>query len=412
MIKNTHCKNRSFIRPFLLCCLLAFSWSGQASNSGDTLRWSLLTCSPGPELYSVFGHSALRATGSMNDRQIDVVFNYGTFAFSDDFYWKFVRGKLDYLLSVSDFYEFQPEYIETGRAIFEQHLQLSHEESSRLWVMMAENSLPQNRSYRYDFFYDNCSSRIRDMVVKATEGRVQFTYVPVKSYTFRETIQNYLDFMPWSDFGIDLALGLPCDKIVAPGEEMFLPDSLMKSFHFAILGDGALVTPWEELLPAEFELHNTNIFTPIRVMSLYFLLTAIVGWLAIKRKQSSTFLDRLLLLLSGIIGLFLMFLWFLTDHEATKWNLNLLWANPLNAILAFLSFRQMSLFWKIYLKAYTFILLMLVVGWFFLPQKLHLATFPLVLGLLFFVLRQVRPGMFGIPVSFDLASRDKSAAVK
>ncbi|MFO0360025.1 MAG: DUF4105 domain-containing protein, partial [Flavobacteriales bacterium] len=203
-------------------------------------RFTLLSCTSGPDLYSIFGHTAIRYEDSLNGRWVDWVFNYGTFEFSDDFYWKFAQGKLDYKLSLEDFGNFQQEYIYTGRGIYEQELLLTVEDKRKLFALLVENYEPQNRTYRYDFFYDNCATRVRDIIRRSSSRSVEFTYVSAKEWTFRDAIQRYLDHMPWSDFGIDLALGIPCDRVMGKEDVMFLPDSLMNDFTYASYGDGVL----------------------------------------------------------------------------------------------------------------------------------------------------------------------------
>lgn len=363
-------------------------------STTPTARWSMLTCSPGTELYSVFGHSALRLQDTLRGRWVDWVYNFGTFEVTDDFYLRFARGKLDYILSKSSFGDFQMEYITTGRGIQEQVLRLSQQQSTRLLQLLEENYLPENRVYRYDFFYDNCSSRLRDVLKKACGDSLQFTYITAQPYTYRQAIQNYLDYMPWSDLGIDLALGLPCDKRVEKEGDMFLPDSLMKEINFATNGSGALADLPEEILPVDVDWRVTEMWTPVRYFSLFAVIAVAWGWWALRRGRRITPLDRLLLFVSGMVGVVEIFLWFFTDHTATVWNFNLLWANPVNLVLAFISFHKPSAAWMRWMKIYSGLLLIVLAGWFFLPQKLHLAVLPLVLVLLFAMLRQVRPSFF------------------
>jgi hypothetical protein len=355
-------------------------------------RFTLLSCTSGPDLYSIFGHTAIRYEDSLNGRWVDWVFNYGTFEFSDDFYWKFAQGKLDYKLSLEDFGNFQQEYIYTGRGIYEQELLLTVEDKRKLFALLVENYEPQNRTYRYDFFYDNCATRVRDIIRRSSSRSVEFTYVRAKEWTFRDAIQRYLDHMPWSDFGIDLALGMPCDKVMGKEDVMFLPDSLMNDFTYASYGDGVLTSPAIEVLPFEYELGDSSLFTPINVFGLLFFIQILIGGIVFRKYQKYTPVDRLHMLLVGLVGILVFFLWFFTDHTATKWNLNLLWANPINFILVFVSWKRSWV--QAYFKWNTVLLIILVVSWFFLPQRLHLAALPMVLGLIFIGLRSWRPGLF------------------
>jgi hypothetical protein len=372
---------------------LSFQSSSQEIQASNNARFSLLSCTSGPDLYSIFGHTAIRYEDTIGGVKVDWVYNYGTFEFAPDFYVKFARGKLDYRLSKSEFGYFQQEYIITGRGIYEQELQLTPNDKRTLLRLLEDNYKPENRYYRYDFFYDNCATRVRDILVKASSKPVDFTYTYGSQYTFRQAIQNYLDNMPWSDFGIDLALGIPCDRVMEKGQACFLPDSLMNEMNFATYGDGGFVSRSQEMLPKDFEPTANSLITPITVFGLFLVLQLAWGMIRIRKGQSIVITDRFLLFLTGLIGLMVFGLWFLTDHTTTKWNMNILWANPLHLYLAFTGLKKK---WMInYMKILTVILVILIVGWFFIPQRLHLATLPMIIGLLFITLRQLRPGFFG-----------------
>lgn len=375
----------------LLQCAVLLGFA-QEYTASDNARFTLLSCTSGPDLYSIFGHTAIRYEDTLNGKQVDWVFNYGTFEFSDDFYWKFAQGKLDYKLSMEDFGSFQQEYIYTGRGIYEQELLLTPAEKKELFELLETNYQPENRTYRYDFFYDNCATRVRDILVKATSRPVQFTYAYDRSYTFREAIQRYLDHMPWSDFGIDLALGMPCDRIMEKGQAMFLPDSLMLEFNYATVGEDALVAPAIEMLPAEYELSDDSLYTPINVFGFFLIMQVLFGWWMTKKSKLQTPLDRILFFVTGVVGVMVVFLWFFTDHTATKWNLNLLWANPITLLLAFLPWKRRWI--QSFFKWFTILQILLVCCWFFLPQSLHLAALPIVIGQIYIGLRQWRPGIF------------------
>jgi hypothetical protein len=392
------------LRTILL--LLFFSLNAENLFSfvaSKSAKFSLITCTPGPDLYSLFGHSAIRYQDSIRGEWVDWVYNYGTFIFDDDFYVKFARGKLDYLLTKEDFSNFQTEYIMTGRGIFEQEFLLDDSSKQTLLDLLEENALPENRIYRYDFFYDNCATRVRDMIMRATSGsdkassigythpdpnaikemsRINFSYVYPGNCSYRQAIQRYLNYQPWSDFGIDIALGLPCDREIEKGQYMFLPDSMLKDFNYAVLNDSPLTTPAEELLPQDFELEVDNSITPMQVMFAFLILHLLVGILWMKR-NTFQISDRVLFFITGLLGVFVIFLWFFTDHTATKWNLNLLWANPINLIFAFASSKKW-LGWRLrWMKIYFAILLLMLIFWFVLPQEMNLAVIPIIFALLF-----------------------------
>lgn len=382
-------------------------------------KLSLITCTPGPDLYSLFGHTAIRFQDTLDGKFIDLVYNYGTFMFDEDFYVKFARGKLDYILNREKFADFQLEYIYSGRGIYEQELILSLEERQKLLDFLEENADPANRTYRYDFFYDNCATRVRDAIIRATSGRIQpdglgytfvsqdsiyalskinFTFVYPQNFTFRHAIQNYLQYQPWSDFGIDLALGIPCDRTMEEGQCMFLPDSLMRDFNYAVFQDRQLTARATEILPQEYEPENLTVFSPVMVMSIVFLIHLIFFFFLEKNKMIGMS-SRIIFFVTGLLGLLVVFLWFFTDHQATKWNLNILWANPLNLILAFLPATRLQGIWKKWLNLYFYMMGMMLLLWLVLPQTMHTAIIPLTLALLVSISRIIRPRFLGFKTS-------------
>jgi hypothetical protein len=393
----------SFLLRMLLALMMCFaSQRSSAFKPSDHAQFSVLTCTPGPDLYSLFGHSAIRFQDSIGGKWIDVVYNYGTFIFDDDFYYKFASGKLDYILSLETFANFQIEYIQTGRGIYEQVLYLTQSQKQKLFDLLEQNVLLENRTYRYDFFYDNCSTRIRDIIIRATaEGdidqlgfyapdtsdiramnRIDFTFVYPGKITYRQAIQRYLDFQPWSDFGIDLALGLPCDRKIGKLGFMFLPDSLMNDFHFASLGENALTSGDIELLPQDYKPSIDGFFTPTVVMLAVFFIHVLFSFVFWKKGKNFIWTDRILLFATGMLGVLVVFLWFFTDHQATKWNFNLLWASPISLLLAFTPSRIIKGKLRSLIVAGFIVLTMTLVFWFALPQRLHVAAMPIVLSLI------------------------------
>jgi len=373
------------ILVLLLAMISAFgAVESTAQNSQLILslqaRISVLTCTPGPDLYSVFGHTAIRVEDVQKGQMLDEVYNYGTFEFSESFYLNFVQGKLDYKLSRTDFGTFQQEYIYTGRGIQEQVLRLDSADKQLLYDLLLENYNPENRVYRYDYFYDNCSSRVGEIIQRAAGGDMKLTYVSAVPYSYRDAIDNYLWSMPWSDFGIDLALGMPCDRILDSGDDFFLPDSLLKELHYATYGSGGLCFKPQEVIPAEFAPSSSDIGTPLQVF-LAVLLIQVLFFRLRRGKPGISFFDRILLIVTGIVGWLLFFLWFFTDHQAAAWNFNLLWANPFNLFFAMLSVKAMHKWAYMYFQVNLIVVSLLLVFWVFLPQNLHEAALPLVIAL-------------------------------
>lgn len=372
---------RLLLLPLLL---LSFLSSGAAIQLSPRATVTVLTCSPGTELYSVFGHSALRVT---DPGRFDVVFNYGTFEFSDDFYVKFARGKLNYRLSRSSYSDFQYEYIVTGRSIDEQVLDLTLEQRQRIFDFLEENHLPENRFYLYDFFYDNCATRIRD-VLNETLGNelVYHSSFAEDSATFRMMIDAYLEPMVWSDFGIDMVLGLPCDDKLQAQENMFLPDFVHSELATATLKGKPLVKENRELLPREVEAEMPAADWPAVLCGLLTLL-AIGHTLKYRISGKAGYVvPRLILGVTGLLGVVVFLLWFFTDHSTTKLNFNILWAFPLHLIWVFIVHKE-SKWRRAYFRTFALINLIFLLTGTFWPQEFHNAAYELSVATLAICLR-------------------------
>ncbi|MDA0882570.1 MAG: DUF4105 domain-containing protein [Bacteroidetes bacterium] len=297
---------------------------------------SVLTCSPGAELYSTFGHTAIRVHDPA--RNIDWVYNYGTFEFSDDFYLLFAQGKLDYALSKTDLTNFTNEYIYFGRQVLEQELIIELQDRQALLDALEKNYLPENRYYRYDFFFDNCCTRVRDMLKEVLGDELVFPNpIAPESMTFREMIESYQGHIPWGDFGIDLALGVPCDRYMEAEEDMFIPDYLMQHLGEAQFQGKTLCAQPKELVPLMVNnLENKAFDWPYLLAILLMIASFVWAFRATTRTKERLWFDRVLLVFFGLIGVAVFLLWFATDHTITKINLNLVWASPLHLLALFL----------------------------------------------------------------------------
>lgn len=373
---------------FFIAVMLSMPFTGGAQDS-SRIRISLLTCTPGEELYSTFGHSALRVIDSNNVS--DLVFNYGTFNFNDDgFYLKFVRGQLLYYLSVEQFSDFTFDYQLDNRCITEQVLDLSETEKKAVTAALGENLKKENRFYRYDFFLDNCTTRLRDLIVQhKTPMPVLPAVMPVR-YRFRQAIHQYLDQNKkyWSKLGIDILLGLPCDAVMTTSQQQFLPDNLMLAL------DGtknvSIVQSSKGLYEVAKQKDNSSWFTPMvcfGVLLALFILLSIPGTRAIR--HISRTLDSLFFFLTGVLGVVLIFMWLGTDHSMTKQNFNLIWAWPTNILMAFFINSKRNRVKKYFIVNAAGMLLVLA-SWFFLPQQMNNALLPLVMLELFIAVKYYR----------------------
>jgi hypothetical protein len=373
---------RLLLAFYCIVWLCSSSFSRQTADSLQNcgLRITLLTCAPGEELYSTFGHTAIRVQDSLAG--VDAVYNYGTFEFAPDFYSKFIRGKLLYSLSVEAFPDFLYTYQLESRSVVEQELQLSCAEKLKLYTALQINSLEENRHYKYDFLFDNCTTRARDIIANNTASPVNFNNIlPANVPSFRNLIHSYLDkgHEPWSKLGIDILLGAKLDRKVTNLQSMFLPDYLLKGLDSARVNGKHLVTAPSPVLTMPSPLDNSDIFTPLVCLSLLFLVVLFLSLKQSKRTARILLLfDFLFFFILGLAGLLLLFMWFGTDHTVTSNNYNLAWALPTHVVIAFFIGKRRS--WVLsYFKAVFWLTIIFIITWFFLPQQLNLSLLPIAL---------------------------------
>ncbi|MBL0357243.1 MAG: DUF4105 domain-containing protein [Chitinophagaceae bacterium] len=372
----------------LFFCTIVYLPISIAAQDSSHLRISLLTCTPGDELYSTFGHSALRVTDSSSVQ--DIVFNYGTFDFDDPgFYTKFVKGKLMYYVSPAKFRDFAEEYQMTNRGITEQVLNLTAEEKIAVQRFLYKNIKEENKYYKYDFLFDNCTTRLRDIIFRSKKNKPVFNPIVPAGTTFRNGIHEYLNRndKEWSKLGIDILLGAPTDAVMDATTSQFLPDNLMKALDSSNHGNH-LVLSKSSLYRYEKMEEPKSWFNPLIVFSL--LLLAIVLLDFFKTKLGAAFLsgfDVLLFFVTGVLGILLCFMWFGTDHSMCKNNYNLIWAWPTHAIAAFFISSK-----KKWLKKYLLItvagLLIALMMWMFIPQQLNISLLAICLLLIYRSLRK------------------------
>lgn len=366
---------------FILCSLFTIHHSRAQDSCG--LRISLLTCAPGAELYSTFGHTAVRVADQRTG--LDQVYNYGTFdGYDEDFYVKFVRGKLLYNLAVESFADFMAQYQAESRSVIEQTLSLTCGQKQALFNRLRTNALPQNRSYRYDFLFDNCTTRARDMIDTGAGATVRLgSILQPKPLTFRDHITVYLNkaHQDWSKLGIDLLLGAKMDRPATNTEAMFLPDNLMAAFDGARADAGSLVETRRPILPMPSLTTESFFFTPLITFGLLLLVAVALSF--IQRQWARTavaIFDFILFLVTGLVGLLILFMWFGTDHALCAANYNLLWAVPANAVAAFVVHKRSG--WpKRYFGALACLTVLLLAAWAFLPQGMNNGFLPLVFAI-------------------------------
>ena len=376
---------RNFLKykfTFLLLLVTFISFANNKKLSQDAVI-SILTCDEGEEIYSLFGHIALR----VKDKHKDEIYNWGMFEFSEnqtEFGYNFAKGRLKYYMAIQKFDYFIYEYSYFNRGVREQILNLSYPQKQELYNELQINYLPENRAYKYDFFYDNCSSRIRDLLNKILTNKIVIhTHKDADKFTFRQVIDSRLKIVPWLNLGIDLVLGKKIDIIVSNKDLMFLPsyfEQILDSSYIKINeGLENLVISKSILIPSS-KVDNKE----TKNISKYFwiLLGITLLLYILKLKYITSFYFNTLLFSVGILGVLLFFMWFYTDHNATKANYNLLWANPLH-LITFISIFSKKLIKKLrtYYLFMTIIMLVIVLLWIILPQELPTVIRPIILTL-------------------------------
>ena len=364
---------------------LSYIAEAKNKNLSDKSVVSLLTCSPGIELYSIFGHCAIRIYDPVN--KIDKIYNYGTFDFdSPNFYMEFIKGKLLYFLSVSNFTFFKNSYIRENRSIYEQVINFSLDQRQLLYQYLEKNYLPENRYYLYDFFFDNCATRIRDAFIDSSTESIKIEFSKnKKKISFRSLIKPYIKDHPWIDLGINIAFGLSTDKIAEPYEFMFLPDYLMEAFQNALQREKDKSIPLIKKTSWIFRGSGITISHPWilnpKVIFWFFLILIIpVTYIEFRQRRHFSWIDRIIFGLTGLSGILLCLLWLATDHKVTANNLNLLWAIPFHLPVVFILNRnQNTKLIKTYFLMTGILMSLIIIAWKLIPQQFHAALIPLLL---------------------------------
>lgn len=361
---------------FFLLFFIANIPAQEILTLSDSARISLMTVAPGEFVYSTFGHSAIRVKDPA--QRFDRCYNYGTFDFEQpNFLLKFCRGKLLYNLDIEPYRSFEYGNLQDRRPMREQLLNLDQKQKQRLYDLLEENYKVENRYYKYDFFYDNCATRIRDILEETFFHQIQYdtTALP-KPASMRQLLHRYLVDKPWTGFGIDLVIGLPSDRLASADNFMFLPDFVHDLMGKARTNSNEPLVVSERKIPknaappAPFK--PTPLDKPLWMMTL----VAIIGLLSMASPRTERVFDVIFWLTLGLAGLIMALLWFATDHSATKSNLNLLWALPTHLLFFYRSRREE---WtEIYFMGVGFLALAVLIFWKWLPQELPLAAIPLV----------------------------------
>lgn len=379
---------------FLLLCLpfATVQAQEQKRETPDSIHISLLTCASGEEIYSLFGHTAIRYENYT--RGIDAVFNYGIFNFNaPNFILRFALGETDYQLGANNYERFAAEYYYLERDVWQQELNLTPQEKEKLIALLEENYRPENRVYRYNFFYDNCATRPRDLIEKSIEGTLEYADNMTDTNTgtsFRDLLHKYSEGHPWSRFGMDLCMGSQADKIINRRLMMFVPFYVQEYFDKARIIDKEgqtrpLVLNEEKIvITGNGEIDRVSEgFTPMQAALLLFILIAAITIYGIRRRKTFWGIDLVLFFAAGVVGCILAFLALFSQHPAVSPNYLLFVFHPfhlfcLPCMLNKVRKRKRSR----YMLANFIVLTLFILLWLVIPQRFPLAVLPLALCLL------------------------------
>ena len=377
------------IKQAFLLLLILLVGNVSAQNLSQKAEISVLTFGPGDsELYSAYGHSAIRVYDPIN--RFDAAYNYGTFDFNQpNFYLNFTRGNLIYKVAVQDARRLNEYYQYNNRSITEQVLDLTHKQKELVFNYLQNNAKPENADYNYDYFYDNCATRIGYVFVEALGEDIRFddNFVEEPGLTVRELTDRYsaVEF-PWGKLGIDICLGMPMDKRLTNMQYTYIPEYVLKAFGIAqVMKNGK----WQPIVKATnyvFVANDDNAngpkITPNIVFWSFLVLVVIISIVAKAKNISLRWFDLILFLLVGILGTLLFLLWVATDHAAAACNLNLLWAWPTHLVVAFMLVKKQKPRWlNWYLLLTVKLAILLVIFWAVIPQALNMALIPVVLAI-------------------------------
>lgn len=392
--QNKCCKKLGFIllkfmsrlKYFIFCLFMGVAFSVQ-SQSTDSIRFSLLTCAPGTEIYSLFGHTAIRYENYT--RRIDVVFNYGMFSFNTpNFIFRFVAGETDYQLGITPYSYFEAEYAMRGSSVYQQVLNLTQSEKERLLTILENNYLPENRIYRYNYFYDNCTTRARDKIEKCIEGKVVYPD-SLSGKSYRSIVHEFTAGSLWDEFGIDLCLGAEADKEINKRQQMFSPFYMKYYASNAYIVDAGgtrrpLILDETKIVDVEpEEVQPGFILSPLMCGALFLALCVVMAWGQWKTQRIWWGWDIVLYGLQGLAGCIIAFLFFFSVHPTVGSNWLLILFNPIPLLyLPFMVYKAVKRKKDYYHVGNMVYLTLFITILPFCGQEFNLTVLPLALGLL------------------------------
>lgn len=343
---------------------------------------SIVTADAGNELFEAFGHSAIRIKDPV--LQLDLVYNYGIFDFNaPNFYTNFTKGRLLYKLGRYQFKYFLESYKQDKRWVKQQVLNLTQQQRQAFFMYLERNASPQNATYLYDPFFNNCASKLKDITTTILGDKVEFNDKEIeKELSFRTLMNREIHWNTWGGFGINLALGSKLDKTANLQQYMYLPDYVYTIFKNSTVyfknQKKPLVKKEELLLDFPNRKQSLPLISPLLVFSIIALLGIFITYRDNKNQKRTKWIDTILLITTGLVGFIIVFLWFFTDHSTTPNNFNVLWAFSPNLIIVFL-LNKGKKWLSTYFIFLIFLLVIITIIWITNIQHFPIAVIPLLI---------------------------------
>ncbi len=372
--------NKTYINILFALALIFFSLNIYANELENKNRYkiSILSIGEGPSLVDAFGHTAIR----VKDAQLknDIVFNFGVYDFnSPNFYSNFVKGRPEYKLAIQNYSNLIQNYIRQKRYIVEHQLNLDQNSTKIIIDLLVEKL--NDPYYIYDYFRDNCTTRAADIVIDKTNNKFKDDKLESEAIlTYRDLIHRKINENSWAALGIDLCLGAIIDKKINTRETFFLPENLM---NYLDLYEGDIIKRNIIYSPESEIIYQENLPSPLLINLILSLIIVAITIFNFKSNKWNKSLDSLIFLISGSIGILIIYLWFFSNHFAGAQNFNFLWAFPLNFALIFAIYKNKIPNWSIgYIKLLIILIILLFLHWTTGVQKYNLTLLPIFVALL------------------------------
>ena len=373
-------------KVLLLIFFFLSSFSFSMEQDIDRYNISILTVSPGKDLVDAFGHSGIRVVD--NELNYDVVFNFGIYDFqAPDFYSNFVKGRPIYSLGINNYNRFFNDYKNQKRGILEHKIQISKNKKDALIRLLFENSRQENKFYVYEYFNDNCSTKVADLFIENFNDEIYNFEINLSSksnYSYRSLIYKMIPKNSWGSLAIDICLGSIIDQDINYRQTFFLP-SKFSSFLDTIESVNPEIIESKLLLKSQdiFQESGFNLTSPLFVILFISIFIILVSFLDFRNNKQTKVLDILLISITTMIGLLISYLWFYSDHSAASQNYNILWASPLNILLFIDLFTRKKRKWILgYLKFIFLMLLLMMSHWILSVQTFNITLFSFIFALL------------------------------